>query len=89
MISEPSWTICAQNVRFYLEATIIVRGEVILPICCFPPFSQLSAFAYIYFYLTCSFLLAYRLSPKWDHLDPRYLKMILFFGSICARDTKG
>ena len=29
----------------------------------FSPFSQLSGFAYIYFYLTCSFLLAYRLSP--------------------------
>ena len=48
------------------------------PICCFPPFPQLSAFAYIYFYLTCSFLLAYRLSPKWDHLCPRYLEMIFF-----------
>ena len=55
MIFHPSGTICAQNVRFYLEATIIVHGEVILPICCFPPFSQLFAFAYIYFYLTCSF----------------------------------
>ena len=41
---------CAQNVRFYLEATIIVHGEVILPICCYSPFSHLFAFAYIYFY---------------------------------------
>ena len=76
MMFHPSGTICAQNVRFYIEATIIVH---ILSICCFPPFSQLSAFAYIYFYLTCSFLLACRLSPKWDHLCPRYLEMIFFF----------
>ena len=44
----PSGTICAQNVRFYIEATIIVHGEIMLPVCCFPPFSQLFAFAYIY-----------------------------------------
>ena len=76
-----------ENVRFYLEATIIVHGEVILPICCFPPFSQLSAFAYIYFYLTCSFLLACRLSPKWDHLCPRYLEMIFSreWDHLCPR----
>ena len=72
----PSGTICAQNVRFYIEATIIVHGEIMLPVCCFPPFSQLFAFAYIYFYLTCSFLLACRFSPKWDHLCPRYLGVI-------------
>ena len=33
VIFHRSGTICAQNVRFYLEA-IIVHGEVILPICC-------------------------------------------------------
>ena len=47
----PSGTICAQNVRFYIEATIIVHGEIMLPVCCFPPFSQLFAFAYIYIYI--------------------------------------
>ena len=47
----PSGTICAQNVRFYIEATIIVHGEIMLPVCCFPPFSELFAFAYIYIYI--------------------------------------
>ena len=32
---------CAQNARFYLEATIIVHGEIILPIRCFSQFPQL------------------------------------------------
>ena len=64
-----------------------MHGEVILAICCFSPFSQLSAFAYIYFYLTCSFLLACRLSPKWDHLCPRYLEMIFSreWDHLCPR----
>ena len=44
-------TICAQNVRFYIEAAIIVHGEIMLPVCCFPPFSQLFAFPYIYIYI--------------------------------------
>ena len=44
-----------------------------------PVFSIVWFCLYIYFYLTCSFLLAYRLSPKWDHLCPRYLEMIFFF----------
>ena len=43
-----------------------------------PVFSIVCFCLYIYFYLTCSFLLAYRLSPKWDHLCPRYLEMIFF-----------
>ena len=62
----PSRTICAQNVRFYIEAAIIVHGEIMLPVCCFAPFSQLFAFPYIYiyFYFTCCFLLACRFSPK-------------------------
>ena len=84
---HPSGTICAQNVRFYLEVTIIVHGEIILPVCCFPPFLQLLAFAYIYFYLTCSFLLACRFSPTWDHLCPRYLEMIFSreWDHLCLR----
>ena len=54
-----------------------------------PVFSIVCFCLYIYFYLTCSYLLAYRLSPKWDHLCPRYLEMIFFHanGTICARDT--
>ena len=43
-----------------------------------PVFSIVCFCLYIFFYLTCSFLLAYRLSPKWDHLCPRYLEMIFF-----------
>ena len=65
----PSGTICAQNVRFYMEATIIVHGEIMLAVCCFPRFLNcllLLIYIYIskYFYLTCSFLLACRFSPK-------------------------
>ena len=73
---HPSGTICAQNVRFYTEATLSMHGKIILPVCCFPPFPQLFAFPYIYFRLTCSFLLVCRFSPKWDHLCPRYLGVI-------------
>jgi len=85
---HPSGTICAQNVRFYIEATLSVHGEIILPVCCFPAFPQLFAFPYTYFHLTCSFLLACRFSPKWDDLCPRYSKMIFHAnGTIFARDT--
>ena len=73
---NPSGTICAQNVTFYIEATLSVHGEIILPVCCFPTFPQLFAFPYTYFHLTCSFLLACRFSPKWDDLCPRYSEMI-------------
>ena len=76
MMFHPSGTICAQNVRFYTEATLSVHGKIILPVCCFPPFPQLFAFPYIYFRLT--FLLVCRFSPKWDHLCPRYFEMICF-----------
>ena len=75
---HPSVTICAQNVRFCIEATLSVHGEIILPVCCFPAFPQLFAFPYTYFHLTCSFLLACRFSPKWDDLCPRYSEMIFF-----------
>ena len=59
MMFHPSGTICAQNVRFYTEATLSMHGKIILPVCCFPPFPQLFAFPYIYFRLTCSFLLVF------------------------------
>ena len=55
---HPSGTICAQNVRFYIEATLSVHGEIIFPVCFFPAFPQLFVFPYTYFHLTCSFLLA-------------------------------
>ena len=66
-----SGTICAQNVRFYTEATLSVHGKIILPVCCFRPFSQLFACPCIYFRLTCSFLLVVGFHPS---------------GTICARD---
>ena len=85
---HPSGTICAQNVRFYIEATLSVHGENIFPVCCFPAFPQLFAFPYTYFHLTCSFLLACRFSTKWDDLCPRYLEMIFHAnGTIFARVT--
>ena len=85
---SPKWDICAQNVRFYIEATLSVHGEIILPVCCFPASPQLFALPYTYFLLTCSFLLACRFSPKWDDLCPRYSKMIFHAnGTIFARDT--
>ena len=88
MMFHPSGTICAQNVRFYIEATLSVHGEIILPVCCFPAFPQLFAFPYTYFHLTCSFLLACRFSPKWDDLCPRYSEMIFHANrTIFARDT--
>ena len=68
---HPSGTICAQNVRFYTEATLSMHGKIILPVCCFPPFPQLFAFPYIYFRLTCSFLLVVGFHPS---------------GTICAQD---
>ena len=54
VIFHGSGTMCAQNVRFYLEATIIVHGEVILPICCYSPFSHLFAFCLYIFLLYLS-----------------------------------
>ena len=90
MMFHPSETICAQNVRFYIEATLSVHGEIILPVCCFPAFPQLFAFPYTYFHLTGSFLLACRFSPKWDDLCPRYSELIFHAnGTIFARDTQG
>ena len=87
MMFHPSGTCCAQNVRFYLEATIIVHGEVLLPICCFPRYSQMLGFGYIYFYLTCSFLLACWFLPKWGHLCPRCLEVIFSreWDHVCPR----
>ena len=50
-------------------------GEVIVPICCcFPPF-PICLLLLIYVFI-CSFLLACRFSPKWDHLCPKYLETI-------------
>ena len=66
----PSRTICAQNVRFYIEAAIIVHGEIVASLLFSPVFSIVcfSLYLYIYifffFYLTCCFLLACRFSPK-------------------------
>ena len=58
VIFYPSGTICAQNLRFYLEATIIVLGEVILLICCFPSFLIcLLLFIYIFIQLVLFCLL--------------------------------
>ena len=55
MMFHPSGTICAQNVRFYIETTLSVHGEVILPVSCFPAFPQLFAFPYTFdlFFFAC------------------------------------
>ena len=80
---------CAQNARFYLEATIIVHGEIILPIRCFSQFPQLfdlfffsclSVFTQVGPSVSTSFF-AMIFSRKWDHLCRRYLTVI-FSGVI-------
>ena len=38
LMFHPSGTICAQNIRFYIEATLSVHGEIIFPVCCFLAF---------------------------------------------------
>ena len=55
-----------KNVIFYTAATLSMHGKIILPVCCFPPFPQLFAFPYIYIYfrLTCSFLLVVGFHPS-------------------------
>ena len=89
VIFHPSGTICAQNVRFYLEATIIVHGEVILPICCFPPFSQLFAFAYVFIWLVL-FCLLVGFHPSGTICAQDILRSFFHAnGTICARDTWG
>ena len=48
MMFHPSGTICVQNVRYYLEATIIVERLFCQFVVVFPV-SDLFAFAYIHF----------------------------------------
>ena len=79
---HPSGIICAQNVRFYLEATIIVERSFCQFVGVFHHFPFVCFSSYI-FYLTCSFLVftwmgpsvpeIFRsdFSPKWDHVCPK------------------
>ena len=91
---HPSGTICAQNVRFYIEATLSVHGEIIFPVCFFSRVSSIACFSlYIFsfdlFFFACLavFTQVGRSVPKifrddfsreWDHLCPRYLGVIFY-----------
>ena len=86
---SPKWDHLCPKRKILHRATLSVHGEIILPVCCFPAFPQLFAFPYTYFHLTCSFLLPYRLSAKWDHLCPRYLEMIFFLGPSVPEILRG
>ena len=81
VVFHPSGTICAQNVRFYTEATLSMHGKIILPVCSIVCFS-LHIFSFDLFFFACC-----RFSPKWDHLCPRYLEIIFSpkWDHLCPR----